>query len=160
MRCPYCSHDDDHVVDSRTAEGGAAVRRRRQCGACGERFSTYERVEQQALSVRKRSGVVEPFDRGKVLSGILRATKNLEIGGEDARTAAGKVERRLQGRGLREVGSDQVGTEVLEALRELDQVAFLRFASVYKNFTSPEDFRRELRELEGLDKSAAPKRPR
>jgi transcriptional repressor NrdR len=148
VRCPYCSRDDDRVVDSRAAEDGAAVRRRRECRACGQRFSTYERAERAPLMVRKRSGESEPYDRGKVLAGIEKATKNLALDADAARRAAAAVEARLRGLGLREVASEAVGTEVLAVLRDLDPVAYMRFASVYKGFTSPEDFRRELAVLE------------
>ncbi len=155
MRCPYCSTDKDRVVDSRAADDGAAVRRRRECRACGQRFSTYERAEQSALVVRKRNGMVEPYDRSKVLAGVAKATKNLEVDTEDVRRTAAGVEGRLRALGTREVGSEAVGAEVLAGLRELDHVAYVRFASVYKGFTSPDDFRRELASLE----KAAPPKP-
>lgn len=154
MRCPYCSVDDDRVVDSRAAEEGAAVRRRRECRACGQRYSTYERAEHSVLMVRKRNGVAEPYDRAKVIAGVAKATKNLEVDPEDVRRAAARVEAHLQALGRREVGSEAVGAEVLDALRELAPVAYVRFASVYKGFTSPDDFRRELASLE---KEAPPK---
>ena len=147
MRCPYCASDDDHVIDSRTAESGAAIRRRRECRACGERFSTYERVE-LTFAIRKRDGTLEPFHRSKVLAGIDKATKNLDVAPADVHHATARVEARLRGLGQREVGSDLVGAEVLQALRDVNEVAYVRFASVYKNFTSPEDFRRELAGLE------------
>lgn len=154
MRCPYCSEDHDRVVDSRPAEEGAAIRRRRQCLRCGERFSTYERAEQPAIAVRKRSGESEPFSRDKVRAGMQKATKNLAVTEQAVGAAAAAVEARVRALGRREVGSDVVGAEVLTALRDLDSVAYMRFASVYKNFTSPEDFRRELASLE---KDAPPK---
>lgn len=147
MYCPYCAADDDRVVDSRPAEGGAAIRRRRECRACGQRFSTYERPEQAALSVRKHSGVEEPFDRTKLLAGIEKATANL-LAPDAARRAAAQVEARIRGLGCREVPSALIGAEVLAALRDLNQVAYMRFASVYKGFTSAEDFVRELKGLE------------
>ncbi|MPZ87938.1 MAG: transcriptional repressor NrdR [Nitriliruptorales bacterium] len=155
MRCPYCDQDEDRVVDSRPSEGGAAVRRRRQCLACAHRFSTYERVEQEALAVRKRGGEIEPFHRSKLLTGMGKATANLAVSADDLRRAAARIESRLRALGRREVSSERVGAEVLHALRELDPVAYVRFASVYKGFTSPEDFRRELATLE---KEAPPKR--
>jgi transcriptional repressor NrdR len=148
VRCPYCSADDDRVVDSRAAEDGAAIRRRRECAACGQRFSTYERPERTPLNVRKRSGETEPYDRGKLLAGIEKATKNLPLEADAARRAAAAVEARLRGLGVREVASEDVGREVLDVLRDLDPVAYMRFVSVYKGFTSPEDFRRELAVLE------------
>ncbi len=154
MRCPYCGTDDDHVVDSRSAEDGAAVRRRRECRMCGQRFSTYERAEQVPLSVRKRSGAVEPFDRNKVAVGIAKATKDLSPQSELIHQATARVEARVRGLGRREVSSEVVGSEVLLALRELDPMAYVRFASVYKDFTSPEDFARELARLQ---QEAAPR---
>ncbi|MGH3666457.1 MAG: transcriptional regulator NrdR [Egibacteraceae bacterium] len=148
MRCPYCQVDEDRVVDSRPAGDGAAIRRRRECVACGQRFSTYERTEQLALSVRKRDGQVEPFERGKVLAGIEKATKNLPVTTDAVRRAVAGVEARVRSIGRREVPSELVGAEVLAALRDLDTVAYVRFASVYKGFTSADDFTRELAHLE------------
>lgn len=148
MRCPYCDVDDDRVIDSRAADNGDAIRRRRECRACGQRFSTYERAEHVPLTVRKRSGAVEPFQRDKVAAGIARATKNLDIDAEDLRRTVAQVEARVRSTGRTQVDSQLVGTEVLAALRDLHEVAYVRFASVYKGFTSPEDFRRELANLE------------
>ena len=147
MRCPYCSADGDRVVDSRAAEDGAAVRRRRACRSCGQRFSTFERVEQPALVVRKRDTRLEPFDRDKVRAGIEKATANLPVDGHAVRRAVAGVEARLRATGRREVTSEQVGAEVLSALRALNTVAYVRFASVHKGFTSAEDFARELSRL-------------
>lgn len=144
MRCPYCGIDDDRVVDSRAAEDGAAVRRRRQCQACAQRFSTYERAEQLALAVRKRDGSVEPFSREKIADGMQKATKNLPIDATAVRRAVARVEARMRGLGKRQVDSEMIGAEVMAALRDLDPVAYVRFASVYKGFTSTEDFAREL----------------
>lgn len=123
---------------------------------CGQRFSTYERAEQVPLSVRKRSGAVEPFDRNKVAVGIAKATKDLSPQSELIDQAVARVEARVRGLGRREVPSEVVGSEVLVALRELDPVAYVRFASVYKGFTSPQDFTRE---LAGLEQEAAPRPP-
>ncbi|QBI21293.1 transcriptional repressor NrdR [Egibacter rhizosphaerae] len=154
MRCPYCATDDDRVIDSRAA--GEAIRRRRACNSCGQRFSTYERVEQTPLRVRKRSGDVEAFDRDKVAKGIARATTNLPLEPGAVRRAVARVEGRLRDSGRREVTSDVVGGEVLAALRELHDVAYMRFASVYKSFTSPEDFHRELASLSTDDEPPEP----
>lgn len=147
MRCPYCDADDDRVIDSRSTDEGQAIRRRRTCGSCGQRFSTYERVEHAPLRVRKRSGTLEPFEREKVAKGIARATKNLPLEPGAVRRAAARVEGRLRERNRREVSSQEVGAEVLDALRDLNEVAYVRFASVYKSFTSPADFQRELERL-------------
>ena len=156
MRCPYCLQDDDRVVDSRSAEEGKAIRRRRSCNGCGQRFSTYERIEQSGVLVRKRSGIAEPFDRAKLRSGIEKATKNLPVTADQVRDAVSAIDHRVRASGKREVDSTFVGAEVLAALREIDHVAYMRFASVYKGFTSPEDFTRELATLE---KDAPPKPP-
>jgi transcriptional repressor NrdR len=147
VRCPYCRTDRDRVIDSRPAEEGAAIRRRRECAACGQRFSTYERSEQVALGVRKRHGALEPFERTKLAAGIEKATKNLPVEPAAVRQAVTAVENRLRALGRREVASEVVGAEVLAALRDLDRVAYLRFASVYKGFTSTDDFARELATL-------------
>jgi len=148
MRCPYCGVDDDRVIDSRGAEGGEAIRRRRQCRGCGQRFSTYERAEHSVILVVKRGGVTEPFQRDKVISGMQRATKNLPIDQEALRRAAARVEARVRTLGRRLIASEIIGAEVLDALRDIDHVAYMRFASVYKGFTSPDDFHRELASLE------------
>lgn len=147
MRCPYCGADDDKVIDSRPAEGGEAIRRRRQCLRCEQRFSTYERVERADLMVRKRSGRTQPFDPERIAEGMRRAAANLDIDPERVTLAVAQVEARVRALNQREVGSDQIGQQVLEALRDLHHVAYVRFASVYKGFTSTEDFVKELREL-------------
>jgi transcriptional repressor NrdR len=135
--------DDDRVVDSRPADGGEAVRRRRGCEACGERFSTIERVVLTPLQVRKRFGDVHPFDRQKVHDGMDRAA-NGRVPAEAIDDAAAAVERGLRATGERVVTTEQVGLHVLAQLRDLDPVAYVRFASVYKNFEGPEDFHKEL----------------
>ncbi len=154
MRCPYCSTERNQVIDSRPAEDGAAIRRRRECAACGQRFSTYERNEQITIGVRKRDGALEPFERVKLAAGIEKATKNLPVDPAAVRQAVHVVESRVRALGRREVDSEVVGSEVLAALRDLDRVAYLRFASVYKGFTSTDDFARELATLEGDPRSA------
>ena len=146
MRCPNCGADDDKVVDSRPADSGGAIRRRRECLTCSERFSTMERAILPPLDVRKRSGEVRPFDPEKVRSGIDRAS-NERLDEHVVADAAAAVERSLRALGTRQVTSEQVGLEVLAHLRGLDPVAYVRFASVYKNFEGPEDFEQELSEL-------------
>lgn len=153
MRCPVCGVDDDKVVDSRPSPDAETIRRRRECVACGNRFTTFERVELPDLLVRKRSGTVAPFSRGKVLEGMARAAKGRVDAAELERAAAG-VERAVRTLGSREISSEQVGLQVLAHLRGLDPVAYVRFASVYKNFEGPEDFEKELVEL---SKDAPPK---
>lgn len=146
MRCPECGVDDDKVVDSRPTDHGGAVRRRRACEACGARFSTVEHPIRPPLDVRKRSGSTRPFDIAKVRAGIDRAA-NGKLDEDTIADVAAAVERRLRVDGHRTVTSEQVGLEVLGRLREIDSVAYVRFASVYKNFEGPEDFEKELGEL-------------
>jgi len=154
VRCPWCQSLDDRVVDSRLAEDGAAIRRRRECTACGGRFTTYERLDEAPLWVLKRGGQREPFDRAKVIAGVRAATKNRPVSEEQLDTLALEVEEALRHLGA-EVSSQQIGVAVLEGLRELDEVAYLRFASVYKGFEDVGDFQRE---VGLLTKTTAPKR--
>jgi transcriptional repressor NrdR len=153
VRCPSCGVDDDRVVDSRPSKGGEAIRRRRECHGCGLRFTTFERLELPTLLVRKRSGTLAPFDRGKVLDGMARAAKG-RADTDALEHAAAHVERALRESGAREITSEQVGLQVLGQLRALDPVAYVRFASVYKDFQDPEDFEHE---LSSLRKEAPPK---
>ena len=143
MRCPWCGHPDDRVVDSRGAEDGAAVRRRRECLGCGRRFTTFERLEVVRLMVVKRDGTKEPFDRAKVMAGVAKAIKNRPVSEEQVANLAERVEERLRRKGP-VVTTQEVGLEVLGHLRRLDDVAYLRFASVYKDFQEITDFEREL----------------
>ncbi|MBW3604069.1 MAG: transcriptional regulator NrdR [Actinobacteria bacterium] len=148
MRCPYCAANDDRVVDSRPVDDGESIRRRRECRACHQRFTTFERATHEPLTVRKRHGAVEPFQRDKLHLGLARALANLDLDGDVVRTSAAKVEAQLRRGGRRTVASEEIGRTVLEVLRGIDQVAYVRFASVYKGFTSPEDFAREVASLE------------
>jgi transcriptional repressor NrdR len=154
MRCPRCDLDDDKVVDSRAAEDGSAIRRRRQCIECGHRFTTYERVEEVPILVVKRSGGRQPFDRAKVVAGVRQAAKYRPLTDEQVETLAAEVEEELRLAGTTEVTSQELGVAVLERLRLLDPVVYLRFASVYKGFEDPADFQREAR---ALTKVSAPK---
>src|SRR4029450_4995234 len=133
MRCPWCGHGEDRVVDSRPAERGAAIRRRRQCLACGRRFTTFERIDEVGLMVVKRDGSREPFVRDKVLAGVRKAIGNRPAPEQRGAARADRVEERLRRKGP-QVSSPQVGVEVLSQLQKLDQVAYMRFASVYKDF--------------------------
>jgi transcriptional repressor NrdR len=153
VRCPVCGSDDDRVVDSRPVPVGDAIRRRRECRSCGHRFTTFERIELPELLVRKRSGTVSPFSRAKVLEGMSRAAKS-RVPAADLDRASVAVEAALRDLGVAEVTSEQVGLQVLAQLRELDPVAYVRFASVYKDFQGPEDFEKE---LSVLRKDAPPK---
>lgn len=144
MRCPYCSAEEDKVVDSRTAEEGRAIRRRRECLGCGRRYTTFERPEEVPLLVLKRNGVEEPFLRDKVTEGIRRACKNRPVTESEIEAVVDDVEEAMRLDGRRPVPSAEIGREILERLRHLDDVAYLRFASVYKDFQELTDFEREL----------------
>lgn len=155
MRCPSCLFDDTKVIDSRVSEEGAAIRRRRSCTQCAHRFTTYERLEEVLLSVIKRNGSKEPFDRNKVIAGLQSAAKGRPVTEEELLAVAERVEDNLRLVGG-DVTSTQIGHEVLDQLRALDEVAYLRFASVYKNFDDASDFRAELALLK---KHATTKQP-
>ena len=137
MHCPFCRHGDSRVVDSRTAEDGASIRRRRQCPECGRRFTT---VETTSLNVMKRSGAVEPFSRDKVIAGVRKACQGRPVSQDDLALLAQKVEEAVRATGVAEVDAHEVGLTILGPLRDLDEVAYLRFASVYQAFSSLEDF--------------------
>ena len=154
VRCPTCASVEDKVVDSRTADDGAAIRRRRECLECGHRFTTYERIEETPLVVVKRSGQREPFDREKVAAGVRAALKNRPVTDEQVQVLTSEVEESLRLAGP-DLSSQEVGLAVLERLRHLDEVAYLRFASVYKDFADLRDFERE---VGLLTKSTEPKR--
>jgi transcriptional repressor NrdR len=143
VRCPWCAAVEDKVVDSRLAEEGAAIRRRRECLECGRRFTTYERIEEVALMVVKRSGDTEPFQRSKVAAGIRAAAKNRPVTDESIEAVALSVEEAVRLLGPAPT-SHQIGLATLERLRTLDEVAYLRFASVYKGFEHVGDFEREV----------------
>jgi transcriptional repressor NrdR len=157
MRCPWCGHGEDRVVDSRPAEAGEVIRRRRECLSCGRRYTTFERVEDLGLMVVKRDGSREPWDRSKLVSGIRKAFGNRAVEDEQLDRLVVQVERRLRRRGP-SVSSQQVGVEVLRGLQKLDQVAYLRFASVYKDFREIGDFERELGFLLEKKEPAKPRR--
>jgi transcriptional repressor NrdR len=143
MRCPWCGHADTRVVDSRPAEEGSAIRRRRSCRSCERRFTTFERGEPLGLRVIKRDGSKEPYDRTKVVAGIRKAIVNRPVADEQVERLIERVERKLRRRGP-DVTTQEVGLEVLGQLRRLDDVAYMRFASVYKDFQEVTDFEREL----------------
>jgi transcriptional repressor NrdR len=153
VRCPSCAHTEDRVVDSREVEEGVAVRRRRECLACGYRYTTFERSTSPVLFVEKRSGEREPFNRAKVVAGVRSACKNRPVDDTDIEDLANSVESALMSIGPT-VPSTRVGIAVLDRLRELDEVAYLRFASVYKDFVDARDFARE---ADLLQKETAPK---
>ena len=144
MFCPYCGNEEDKVVDSRTAEEGRAIRRRRECLNCSRRFTTFERAEEVPLLVAKRNGKEEAFDLDKVVSGIRMAVKNRPVTEAEVTELAEDVEEAMRADPRRPIASSEIGREVLERLRGLDDVAYLRFASVYKDFQELDDFEREL----------------
>ena len=155
MRCPYCRHADSRVVDSREAEDGALIRRRRACPECGRRFTT---VEEAVLAVVKRSGVTEPFSRLKIMAGVRKACQGRPVDEDAIALLAQRVEEAIRARGAAEVPSHDVGLAILGPLRELDEVAYLRFASVYRSFDSLGDFEREIVALRSEARRADPAR--
>ena len=144
MHCPFCQNPDTKVVDTRISDDGHSIRRRRECTHCGKRFTT---VESTMLLVLKNSGNVEPFDRNKVISGVREACQGRPINEDDLKALGQRVEEDLRSRGLAQVRSEDVGRAILEPLRELDVVAYLRFASVYQNFDGLEDFQQAIDQL-------------
>lgn len=144
MYCPFCRHTDSRVVDSRTTDDGGAIRRRRQCTECGKRFTT---VETTAVAVIKRSGVTEPFNRAKIISGVRKACQGRPVGEDDLAKLAQEVEESIRAKGLAEIDAHEVGLSILEPLSRLDTVAYLRFASVYQAFESLADFERAIADL-------------
>lgn len=144
VHCPFCRNEDSRVVDSRTADDGSSIRRRRECLACQRRFTT---LETSSLSVVKRSGVVEPFRREKVVSGVRKACQGRPVSDDDLALLAQRVEEGVRGTGAAQIDAHEIGLAILEPLRELDEVAYLRFASVYSNFGSLEDFERAISAL-------------
>jgi transcriptional repressor NrdR len=143
VRCPACAGTDDKVVDSRLADEGGAIRRRRECLSCGRRFTTFERVEEAAVVVVKRSGQREPFQRANVMAGLRSACKNRPVSEAELKSLVAEVEEAVRLAGP-VVSSEQIGLEVLDRLRHLDEVSYVRFASVYKGFEDPHDFEREV----------------
>ena len=144
MRCPVCVHADTRVVDSRSADEDTSIRRRRECGECGHRFTTFERLEEVPLIVVKRSGDRQPFDPRKIVAGLQAASKGRPLSEVDLEGVAARVEECLRQEGT-ETSSEAIGLAVLEELGRVDQVAYLRFASVYKDFENIDDFEREAR---------------
>ena len=150
MICPFCRHDDSRVVDSRPVEDGTQIRRRRECPECGQRFSTQEVA---LLNIIKRSGATEPFSREKVLVGVRKACQGRPVDEDDLVLLAQRVEETLRATGQAEIEAQEVGMAILAPLRDLDEVAYLRYASVYRNFASLEDFEGEIALLRALPSS-------
>ena len=166
MHCPYCRHTDTRVLESRVAEDGGSIRRRRSCSSCEKRFTT---VEQMQLTVVKRSGATEPFSREKAIAGVRKACKGRPVTADDLALLGSQVEDSLRASGWAEVPAHEVGLAILGPLRELDEVAYLRFASVYRSFESADDFETEIALLraersptaeEPSYDAAPPRRPR
>jgi transcriptional repressor NrdR len=153
MNCPFCEHGETKVVDSRVA-GKGAIRRRRECLVCSQRFTTFERVEETPLYVVKRDGSRQPFDRGKLLAGLARACVKRPVSMEQVERAAVTIEAGLRNGVRDEVDARRIGEEALRVLGDLDRVAYVRFASVYRDFQDVDEFKRELVRLEGRRKPA------
>lgn len=153
MHCPFCNADDTKVIDSRLVAEGNQVRRRRECNACGERFTTYETAELVMPRVVKQGGTREPFDDNKLRSGMMRALERRPVSMEQIEAAISRICQRLRATGEREIPSRMVGELVMEELRELDQVAFVRFASVYRSFQDISEFRKEIDRLQNPEKA-------
>ena len=140
MRCPFCAHPDSQVKDSRPTEDGASIRRRRQCESCGARFSTFERVQLRELTVVKKDGDRQQFDRGKLERSISIAARKRPVTGDQIERLVSSIQRQLETSGDSEVNAARVGEMVMDGLQQLDSVAYIRFASVYKNFREARDF--------------------
>jgi transcriptional repressor NrdR len=153
MRCPYCSHPEDRVVDSREAQEGQVTRRRRECLGCKGRFTTYERIEDVLPQVVKKDGRREPFDRKKIVDGVATACQKRPVSAEQVEALVSAVERQLQELGEREIRTPVIGEAVMQRLRSLDEVAYVRFASVYRAFRDVGEF---MTELEGLARKGTP----
>ena len=149
MRCPFCGYEEDKVVDSRSVQENRAVRRRRECLQCKERFTTYEYIEKVDLMVLKNDGRQEPFDRGKLIEGIRLACKKRPVGTKKIEAIVDEVEKRLHGLSKGEVTSTQIGEVVMDILGEVDEVAYVRFASVYRKFQDKAQFLEELKRMLG-----------
>ena len=151
MFCPFCRHPDSRVIDSRTSDDGMSIRRRRQCPECGRRFST---TETASLSVIKRNGVVEPFSREKIVAGVRKACQGRPVTDTDLALLAQRVEETIRATGAAQIEANDIGLAILTPLRELDEVAYLRFASVYQGFDSLEDFESAITLLRVVHRSA------
>ncbi|WP_075288641.1 transcriptional regulator NrdR [Pararhizobium arenae] len=147
MRCPYCGSEDSQVKDSRPAEDGAAIRRRRICPDCGGRFTTFERVQLRELMVMKKTGRKAPFDRDKLQKSFEIALRKRPVDRDRIERAVSGIVRRLESSGEPEISSEEIGLQVLEALKSLDDVAFVRYASVYRDFSHAEDFEKVISEI-------------
>lgn len=148
MKCPYCNYEDTKVIDSRPTEDGHAIRRRRGCEKCGKRFTTYEKVEESIIMIVKKDGSREAFDRGKLMNGIIRACEKRPVPMATIEEMVDRIERGLNNLMQKEVKSDFIGELVMDELKKVDQVAYIRFASVYRQFTDVETFTKEIEKLQ------------
>lgn len=148
MKCPFCKSDETQVIDSRVSDDGDSIRRRRKCVACSKRFTTYETVELRMPQVVKQDGSRAEFDLAKLRTSFMRALHKRPVPTEQVDAAVERIRQKLLTRGAREVGSREVGELVMHELKKLDKIAYIRFASVYKSFQDPDDFREMLRDLE------------
>ena len=147
MRCPFCSAVDDRVVDTRPSDNDQVIRRRRECTGCGRRYTTYERVDEILPMVIKKDGRREPFDRGKILGGLKKASSKRPVPVEVLERAADQIEREIEDAGEKEIPSSRIGDAVMAALRDIDEVAYVRFASVYRSFRDVNELMSELKSL-------------
>lgn len=147
MRCPFCGHDEDKVIDSRPSDEGSAIRRRRECISCNARFTTYEKVENLPLVVIKKDGTREPFDRDKLISGIMKACEKRPVTTAQIENLVNSIESQSQNSLKREIMSQEIGEMVMERLKSIDEVAYVRFASVYRQFKDVNSFLEELNEM-------------
>jgi transcriptional repressor NrdR len=150
MKCPYCNYEDTKVIDSRPTEDGHAIRRRRGCDKCGKRFTTYEKVEESIIMIVKKDGSREAFDRGKLTNGIIRACEKRPVAMATIDEMVDRIERGLNNLMQKEVKSDFIGELVMDELKKADQVAYIRFASVYRQFTDVENFNKEIEKLQDV----------
>lgn len=158
MKCPFCSYEDSRVIDSRSVENGASIRRRRECPSCGRRFTTYEKYEETPLVVNKKDGRRELFDIYKLLNGLLKAFEKRPVSLETIQNMAHEIERELRLKGESEVSSREIGELVMKHLEETDQIAYVRFASVYRQFADVQNFMQELQRLVRNNDEAAGKK--
>ena len=147
MRCPFCGHDEDRVVDSRPSDEGSAIRRRRECLSCSSRFTTYEKVESLPLLVIKKNGTQEPFDREKLMAGIMKSCQKRPVSNQQIDDLVSSIEVQTQNALKREISSQEIGELVMERLKDIDEVAYVRFASVYRQFKDVNSFLDELHDM-------------
>lgn len=147
MKCPYCNNEDTKVVDSRPVEDGLATRRRRECEKCGKRFTTFEKIENTLLVVVKKDGTKESFDRNKIINGVMKACQKTKVTYDDIQNIADNIERGLNNTMEKEIDSTMIGRLIMDELKKIDQVAYVRFASVYREFQSVETFIDEIKKL-------------